>query len=1063
MVPAGHNAAGFHKMISVFCVFLFSALVFAASTNSGIGLNLVSTHTNRTINSPILSSSRVNNSALNANGSISAQPIEAASQPGYVYIGVNAIYLTDPWHNDQSTYQLTTTYLPKGSLIRTDIEFSPFAAQQFRTYSAAGYKIVGMIDIYTMGAQSFVTTSAGDDCSLDCNWNLSDWEGNVSLAVNDYPFIHIWEIWNEPAGFHSGSLNGNLWESNLTSYSYNYYLMLRGAYGIIKGHNSSDIVLAFGGLSTCCYYLAGSPTYEEQFASLVWGYGAAKYCDGISLHAYSKNTYLLSSVPTSGTGPTQKTATVQTIWQSILGYYEQLSGKPVWITETGIPENNGTNLSLDDNLQKQATFLNQSFTFLLSLPYVKAVLWFDFWRLNPGSGNLDYSLVDPATEQLRPSYPIFLKFAEPGVHNTVDATQTSTMTTQSSSQTTTTKSSTTSSVQSNFILNQSGSVEFQEEGLPISARWAVTFDGSKESSTNDSIYFQNIKPGVYAWNASTAIFGSPGIQYNPLTSSGIANVTSQQVYVLPYFARYELFVNSTPAGLGVTNVSGFAWISAGAEAGISAVPNGSDYFAFWSTSSPAIVIDNQFSTNTTITVNGPGSITANFAKSLFNLTLIANGLSSTSNWSASLNSGAIILNLNSSGRSINFLKLIPGIYSWSVFPVSTNVSGTRYVAKNSSGIINLTQDIGLAVTYQVQYLVKVDSMIGQTSGSGWYYNGSTVHFNVLSNSAQNSSSQRELLVGWTCEGVSCLDGFSNETNLILNSPVTETAVWQIQYYVSIGEFGYSSPVSGWYNGGSTLRISSNNESGMRFARWQGTGNGSYSGSDLTPLINVGGPISEIPSYNPDTNEVLVQESGLPQGTPWELTFNGTAHSINQASFGVNTSSGKDLVWSVQTPIYSIEGSVRYIALHSSGFVNITSEGSISIEFQPQFKLTCVENIAGNQSVEFVYWVPSGSVVPLETPQEISQYEFLDWNSSSPMLTLSNASASSSLATVKGPGTVVANYAFKAISGTGSTLSSIFGSTIFLEMVPVMAGSATSCSIMIVGTVIMRKKSNVREP
>lgn len=211
------------------------------------------------------------------------------------------------------------------------------------------------------------------------NWTLSDWHSLIGQAVAAYPAIHVWEVWNEAElqaaeyrQFHeTGYFNGS---------AYQYFLMLKDAYGTIKAHNPTDTVVCFGGLPL----FDGIPhqvSESENFARQVWNYGASRYCDAISVHAYSGMLYLLTDVPSGSS------KTVGQIWNENLQFLENLTAKPVWVDETGLPSNNWTS-SAGLSPQKQSLFLEQSFSFFLSKPYVKAVLWWDLIGPSPESRDL---------------------------------------------------------------------------------------------------------------------------------------------------------------------------------------------------------------------------------------------------------------------------------------------------------------------------------------------------------------------------------------------------------------------------------------------------------------------------------------------------------------------------------------------------------------------------------------------------------------------------------------------------------------------------------------------------
>lgn len=252
--------------------------------------------------------------------------------------------------------------------------------------TAQGGRFLGILDYNTVGAQI-----QGGRCLSGCGWNLTDWNNSVEAAVEAYPEVHLWELWNEPLVpmFQDGFQNGS---------AHNYYLMARSAYRIIKAHNSSDTVVCLGGDNI---YSPGEGEDQAGFdwASEVWSYGAVDYCDAISLHLYTGFSYLMGQTP-AGSYQGVGSSVNQT-----LAAYESRTGKPIWITEMGIPSNNGTGLgnTLDNSEYKQALFLNQSYRLLLAKSYVRGIFWFNLVGSADGSYAFDFGLLNQTTLAPKPA------------------------------------------------------------------------------------------------------------------------------------------------------------------------------------------------------------------------------------------------------------------------------------------------------------------------------------------------------------------------------------------------------------------------------------------------------------------------------------------------------------------------------------------------------------------------------------------------------------------------------------------------------------------------------------
>jgi hypothetical protein len=256
--------------------------------------------------------------------------------------------------------------------LRIDISLKQGQIKNVSSETAGDAHFLGILDYVTVGAQP-----SPSGCISGCNWTLEDWNASVLNAIQSYPEVHIWEIWNEPLApiFMGGFENGS---------AYNYYLMVKSAYSIIKQHNSSDTVLCFGG------GFLGDPT-EYNWYGAVWAYGASKYCDGVSLHAYT-NGYLLNQTPSGSL------ETVGQIFNQSLREYENLTSKPIWITEVGIPSNIG---------QSQVDFVNQNMKSFLAKPYVKGIFWFN---LVDSPGSPEYGLLNTTNMTPKPSWYAFKSF-----------------------------------------------------------------------------------------------------------------------------------------------------------------------------------------------------------------------------------------------------------------------------------------------------------------------------------------------------------------------------------------------------------------------------------------------------------------------------------------------------------------------------------------------------------------------------------------------------------------------------------------------------------------------------
>ncbi len=258
--------------------------------------------------------------------------------------------------------------------MRFDVNLNNNSVEYIKNLTNNGFDILGILDYQTLGLE---LNSSG--CFKNCNWTLNNWNLTIEKTLDEYPNIHVWEIWNEPqfSEFQSGFLaNGD---------PYNYFLMLKSAYKIIKKNDPNDTVLCLGGDNIY------EGTYTENdylWAKDLWSYGASNYCDAISLHAYSGFEYLLNQTPPNSA------YNMAYIFNNELNLYENLTKKPIWITETGIPSaiNNSYPNFINATPQRQLEFLNQTMQLFTSKNYIRAIFWFDLKGSVDKPYNLDFGL-----------------------------------------------------------------------------------------------------------------------------------------------------------------------------------------------------------------------------------------------------------------------------------------------------------------------------------------------------------------------------------------------------------------------------------------------------------------------------------------------------------------------------------------------------------------------------------------------------------------------------------------------------------------------------------------------
>jgi len=207
-----------------------------------------------------------------------------------------------------------------------------------------GIKVLAILDYQTMQVYGKTFT-------------LQQWNQTVETYVEQYRTIQAWEIWNEPTSFFYGFYNGS---------AYNYYLLLKSAYTIIKSINPNAIVIGLGGVDLL----------DINWVKQVISYGGLNYCDAVSLHLYP------STVTLKDFGDLYTNMYSYTI----NSYIQIIKNKPIWITETGLMSSNITNYA--QNLGNQSQYIYTTMNLLKSFD-IKNVFWYA-WQdsINAGTWGL---------------------------------------------------------------------------------------------------------------------------------------------------------------------------------------------------------------------------------------------------------------------------------------------------------------------------------------------------------------------------------------------------------------------------------------------------------------------------------------------------------------------------------------------------------------------------------------------------------------------------------------------------------------------------------------------------
>ncbi|MGQ9479256.1 MAG: CAP domain-containing protein [Thermoproteota archaeon] len=130
---------------------------------------------------------------------------------------------------------------------------------------------------------------------------------------------------------------------------------------------------------------------------------------------------------------------------------------------------------------------------------------------------------------------------------------------------------------------------------------------------------------------------------------------------------------------------------------------------------------------------------------------------------------------------------------------SNNQSGTK---------LNILVDrpIIFEAEWRKKFLVRINSMYGESVGGGWYDENSTVSFTIIPEILNLGNRTRRVFEYWIGEGNGSYSGGMLNPTIMVNNPVNETAVWRTEYLVEI-KTRYGNPSgAGWHNASLTAVI-----------------------------------------------------------------------------------------------------------------------------------------------------------------------------------------------------------------------------------------------------------------
>jgi uncharacterized repeat protein (TIGR02543 family) len=150
-----------------------------------------------------------------------------------------------------------------------------------------------------------------------------------------------------------------------------------------------------------------------------------------------------------------------------------------------------------------------------------------------------------------------------------------------------------------------------------------------------------------------------------------------------------------------------------------------------------------------------------------------------------------------------------------------------------------------------EYKLTISSNFGTTTpsvGQHWYEAGNPV---TITASFPTSADTRASWAGWTGSGVNSYTGLVNPIVLTINGPVTENALWNIEFKLTIAtNLGTTQPPSGenWFAAGASVNVETSSptaQTGVQYfcLGWTGTGSVPAIGTGSNVIFTIVSPSS----------------------------------------------------------------------------------------------------------------------------------------------------------------------------------------------------------------------------
>ncbi|MEE9507533.1 MAG: sialidase family protein [Thermoplasmata archaeon] len=298
----------------------------------------------------------------------------------------------------------------------------------------------------------------------------------------------------------------------------------------------------------------------------------------------------------------------------------------------------------------------------------------------------------------------------------------------------------------------------------------------------------------------------------------------------------------------------------------------------------------------------------------------------------------------------------------------------------------------VTATWSAQHYLTVHSNYGTPTGEGWYDSGATAYAG-LDVDIYTVGTTRYVFAQWTGDATGT--DYAQSSAVVMDAPMTVTAQWTTQYFLTLTS-AYGDPTGeGWYDSGATATFSVTTPyagtTGTQyvFSAWSGD-----STTEANPeSVTMNGPMSVTAQWTTEYQLTVTSAYGNPQGAGWYSSGSRVTFSVTSPSAGAT---------GVQYVLGAWTGD--FTSTSASTWITMDAPKTATAQWTTQYYLKVSSNHGYPQGAG---WHDAGTEVRFSVTSPFTsgsvKYEFTGWSGDS------SSKKTSDTILMDGPRTVEAEW------------------------------------------------------